>query len=127
MPVNSPKPFSAERRQTLGALGALGTFGLGGMALLAPWRSAEAATAAWKKIETQARGQTVYFNAWGGAPTINAYIQWASTQVQEQFGVTVKHVKIADVSDMVKRVRNEKLAGKTDGTVDWVWINGENF
>ncbi len=130
MPVNSPKPFSAERRQTLGALGALGalgTFGLGGMALLAPWRSAGAATAAWKKIETQARGQTVYFNAWGGAPTINAYIQWASTQVQEQFGVTVKHVKIADASDMVKRVRNEKLAGKTDGTVDLVWINGENF
>ena len=127
MPVNSPKPYSAERRQTLGALGALGTFGLGGMALLAPWRSAEAATAAWQKIETQARGQTVYFNAWGGAPTINTYIQWASTQVQEQFGITVKHVKIADASDMVKRVRNEKIAGKTDGTVDLVWINGENF
>ena len=127
MPVNSPKPFSAERRQTLGALGALGTFGLGGMALLAPWRSAGAATAAWKKIETQARGQTVYFNAWGGAPTINAYIQWAGEQVLQRYGVRVVHVKVSDAADVVKRVRNEKAAAKPEGSVDLVWINGENF
>ena len=121
MPVNSPKPFFINRRSALGALS------LGSLSLFAPWRSAGANPAAWRQIEAQARGQTVYFNAWGGAPTINAYIQWASAEVKAQFGVTVKHVKIADAADMVKRVRNEKLAGKTDGTVDLVWINGENF
>ena len=121
MPVNSPKPFFINRRSALGALS------LGSLSLFAPWRSAGANPAAWRQIEAQARGQTVYFNAWGGAPTINAYIQWASAEVKAQFGVTVKHVKIVDAADMVKRVRNEKLAGKTDGTVDLVWINGENF
>src|SRR5262245_4297851 len=32
--------------------------------------------AAWAAIVTKARGQTVYWNAWGGDPRINAYIQW---------------------------------------------------
>jgi putative thiamine transport system substrate-binding protein len=82
---------------------------------------------AWNAIETKAKGQTVYFNAWGGAETINAYIQWAAAEVQKRYGVTVQHVKVTDTADVVKRVRSEKAAGKTNGTVDLVWINGENF
>lgn len=84
-------------------------------------------TPAWSQIETQARGQTVYFNAWGGGEAINAYIQWAAGEVLQRYGVKVEHVKVTDAADVVKRVRNEKAAGKTDGTVDVVWINGENF
>jgi putative thiamine transport system substrate-binding protein len=83
--------------------------------------------APWSAVEAKAKGQTVYFNAWGGAEPINAYIQWAAAEVQKRFGVTVQHVKISDAADMVKRVRSEKAAGKTNGTVDLVWINGENF
>jgi putative thiamine transport system substrate-binding protein len=82
---------------------------------------------AWNAIEAKAKGQTVYFNAWGGAETINAYIQWAAAEVQKRYGVTVQHVKVTDTADVVKRVRSEKAAGKTNGTVDLVWINGENF
>lgn len=82
---------------------------------------------AWSRIETQARGQTVYFNAWGGSEPINAYIQWAAGVVLQRYGVKVEHVKVADAADVVKRVRHEKAAGKADGTVDLVWINGENF
>jgi len=82
---------------------------------------------AWSAIEAKARGQTVYFNAWGGAETINAYIQWAASEVEKRFGVKVEHVKVTDTADVVKRVRNEKAAGKLAGTVDLVWINGENF
>jgi putative thiamine transport system substrate-binding protein len=43
--------------------------------------------------------------------------------------VTLQHVKITDTADVVKRVRAEKAAGRgaSDGTVDLVWINGENF
>ena len=89
--------------------------------------AAHADTPAWQNTLAQARGQTVYFNAWGGAPTINAYIQWAADQVWQQFGVKVVHVKVVDTVDVVKRVRDEKAAGKTEGSVDLVWINGENF
>ena len=85
------------------------------------------ANPAWASIETRARGQTVYFNAWGGSEAINRYIQWVAAQAQQRHGVRLEHVKISDAADMVKRVRAEKAAGKTRGSVDLVWINGENF
>lgn len=86
------------------------------------------ASPAWTALLARARGQTVYFNAWAGSEPINAYIQWAATQTLQRHGVKVEHVKIADAADVVKRVRAEKAAGKaTGGSVDLIWINGENF
>ena len=81
----------------------------------------------WTAIEAEAKDQTVYFNAWAGSDTINAYIAWAGEEVKSRFGITVEHVKITDTAEVVKRVRDEVAAGKTDGSVDLVWINGENF
>lgn len=81
----------------------------------------------WSSIESEAKGQTVYFNAWAGSDTINAYIKWAGDEVMARFGVTLEHVKITDTAEVVKRVRDEVAAGKQDGSVDLVWINGENF
>ncbi len=84
--------------------------------------------AEWPVIEQQARGQTVYFNAWGGAENINRYIDWAAAQVRERFGVTVEHVKINDAAEVVKRIQTEQEAGRTrNGSVDLIWVNGENF
>ena len=101
--------------------------GLFWVALAAAPVLAQSDALAWRRIENQARGQTVYFNAWGGAPTINAYIAWAGEQVLQRFGVNLVHVKIGDAADMVKRVRNEIMAGKSKGSIDLAWINGENF
>ena len=82
----------------------------------------------WDAVLKQAKGQTVYWYAWGGEPRINDYIAWAGNQVQEKYGVTVKQVKLADTADAVSKVVSEKAAGVTDGgAVDMIWINGENF
>jgi putative thiamine transport system substrate-binding protein len=82
----------------------------------------------WGRIEARARGQTVYFNAWGGAEPINTYIRWAGEQVAQRFGVQLEHVKVTDTADVVQRVRGEKSAARLGGgSVDLVWINGENF
>ena len=82
----------------------------------------------WAEVASKARGQTVVMNAWGGSERINAYLAWAGQEIQKQFGVKLEHVKVTDTADVVKRVRNEKAAGRnTDGSVDLVWINGENF
>jgi putative thiamine transport system substrate-binding protein len=87
-----------------------------------------AAAQTWDEVLAKARGQTVYWNAWGGSQQTNDYIQWAAGRVREQFGVTVEHVKLTDTADAVARVVAEKSAGRTsDGSVDLVWINGENF
>ena len=76
----------------------------------------------------QADGQTVYFNAWGGSPTVNAYIAWAGDQLKARYGLTLVHVKLTDTADAVARILAEKTAGKTTGgSVDLVWVNGENF
>ncbi|WP_205872697.1 hypothetical protein [Limnohabitans planktonicus] len=115
-----------NRRQSLTLLGA---------AVLVPSvtpvlaQAATPSTTAWPDTERAARGQTVYFNAWAGSERINAYLQWVAGELQRDFGVKLQHVKISDAADVVKRVRAEKQAGRkdTEGTVDLIWINGENF
>ncbi|MBO6805317.1 MAG: ABC transporter substrate-binding protein, partial [Thalassospira sp.] len=82
----------------------------------------------WQSVLDQARGQTVYWHAWGGEPRINDYIAWAGEQVRERYGVEVVQVKLTDTADAVTRVLSEKTAGVHDGgAVDMIWINGENF
>jgi putative thiamine transport system substrate-binding protein len=82
----------------------------------------------WLQVVKQAKGQTVYFNAWGGSETINDYIEWAGNRVKKEYGVTVKQIKVSDTANVVNRVLAEKTAGKNkQGSVDLVWINGENF
>ena len=89
---------------------------------------AQGSSAEWSAIETAARGQKVYFNAWGGSERTNAYLQWVAAEVEKRFGVKMEHVKLTDTVEAVKRVRNEKAAGKlSDGNIDLMWINGENF
>lgn len=82
----------------------------------------------WDAVVEAARGQTVYFNAWGGEQRVNDYIAWAADRVEERYGVEVEHVKLADTADAVSRVLAEKAAGRgDDGSIDLIWINGENF
>ncbi|MEL6964509.1 MAG: ABC transporter substrate-binding protein, partial [Pseudomonadota bacterium] len=93
---------------------------------IAPSKAADNAT--WKGVLADAEGQTVYFNAWGGDETINSYIDWIGDEVKRRFDVTLKHVKLADTAEAVARVVAEKTAGREDGgSIDLIWINGENF
>jgi len=111
-----------SRRRLLLAMG-----GAAGAATLPSW--AQNASANWAGITNGARGQTVFFNAWAGSAQTNAYLQWVAVEVQKAYGIKLEHVKITDTADVVKRVRAEKAAGRKarEGTVDLVWINGENF
>jgi putative thiamine transport system substrate-binding protein len=87
-----------------------------------------AANADWARVEADAKGQTVYFNAWGGSEATNAYIGWVAQQVKSRYGVELRHVKVTDAAEVVKRVQTEVAAGRrTDGSVDLIWVNGENF
>lgn len=82
----------------------------------------------WSAIEKAASGQTVYFNAWGGSENINAYLEWVGSEMQARYGVTVVQVKLDDTASAVAKVIAEKAAGKDEGgSVDLIWINGENF
>lgn len=82
----------------------------------------------WDNILQQAQGEPVYFNAWGGNEATNQYLDWAAAQIKTQYDVTLKVVPLADTADAVRRIEAEAAAGKThNGSVDLIWINGENF
>lgn len=89
---------------------------------------ASPAMADWQATLDAARGQTVYWNAWGGDARTNAFIEWVGLETERLYGVKVEHVKLTDTAEAVTRVQAEKTAGKTDGgSVDMIWINGANF
>ena len=82
----------------------------------------------WQQVQETGKNQDVYFYAWGGDPQINAYLQWAAEQVDDQYNINLVHVKLSDTSEAVSRVLAEKSANNNDeGSVDLIWINGANF
>ncbi|WP_371924312.1 ABC transporter substrate-binding protein [Aliihoeflea sp. 40Bstr573] len=82
----------------------------------------------WDEVVEAARGQTVYFNAWGGSPNINSYIEWTAGELEKRYGIELVHVKLDDTANAVATVVAEKAAGRDEGgTIDLIWINGENF
>jgi putative thiamine transport system substrate-binding protein len=98
------------------------------LALLAVTSVTRATEPSWEAIEKTARGQTVYWNGWGGDEKVNAYIAWVGEQVKNRHGITLQHVKVTDIAETVSRILAEKYAGRNqNGTVDLMWINGENF
>ncbi len=84
--------------------------------------------ASWQQTLLAARGQTVYFNAWGGSPEINAYLVWARQEIARQYQVELVQVKVDDIAQSVSQLLAAKQAGKTsNGPIDLLWVNGENF
>ncbi len=78
-------------------------------------------------IQAEAEGQTVSLWMYGGDEQGNAYVDEILVPAAAEEGVTLRRVPIADTGDAVNRILGERQAGVTDGEVDLVWVNGENF
>lgn len=84
--------------------------------------------ATWQQTVAEARGQTVYFYAWGGSTEVNNYLRWAEREVEQRFDVTLVHVKVADIAEAVARILAEgEASSPAKSAIDLLWINGENF
>jgi putative spermidine/putrescine transport system substrate-binding protein len=82
----------------------------------------------WDSVLESARGQTVNWYLWGGSDSINAYVDnFYGTALKERYDITLNRVPLADTVDAVNQVLSEKQAGTDPGSVDLIWINGENF
>jgi len=82
----------------------------------------------WQATLDAARGQTVYWNAWGGDARTNAFIAWVGDRTEDLYDVSIEHVRLTDTAEAVTRVISERTAGQdTGGSVDLIWINGPNF
>jgi putative spermidine/putrescine transport system substrate-binding protein len=83
----------------------------------------------WDEVLAAAKGTTVNWHMWGGSDWINQQVdQNVGGPLKEKFGVTLNRVPLENTADAVNKVLNEKAGGVTaGGSIDLIWINGENF
>lgn len=81
----------------------------------------------WEEVLAAAEGQTVDLWMFGGDERGNAYVDDVLAPAAAELGVTLRRVPVADTRDALRRVLAERAAGEEDGTVDLVWVNGDNF
>lgn len=82
----------------------------------------------WNSVLAAAEGQTVNWYMWGGSESINTFVDtFYGEALQERYGITLNRVPVADTVEVVNQVLSEREAGQEVGSVDLIWINGENF
>ena len=112
----------------------LGVF-LASSVSLSPLANADTADGAslmnktWDQIVETAKGGEVNWFLWGGADHINQYVtEYVGGVLKDQYDITLNRVPLTDTAAAVNTVLSEKESGVNDkGTVDMIWINGENF
>jgi len=74
-----------------------------------------------------ARGTTVNFYGWGGDEDRNEYLgTTVAKALKDQYDITLNVVGM-DIDQILSQLSGEKQAGTQTGTIDMIWINGENF
>lgn len=81
----------------------------------------------WEQVLAAAKDKTVSLWMWGGDPQGNRYVDDVLRPSAADLGVTLRRVPVADTKDVLNRVLSERQAGEVDGSVDLVWVNGDNF
>jgi len=86
-------------------------------------------SAPWNDVVADAKGKEVRWFFWSGNPSINRYIDDdVIPQMKRLYDIRVKRVPVKDPALAINRLLAEKKVGKkSDGKVDMVWVNGENF
>ncbi|WP_299726720.1 ABC transporter substrate-binding protein [uncultured Tateyamaria sp.] len=86
-------------------------------------------TMSWPEIEELARGGEVNWFLWGGSDNINQYVtEYVGGILKDEYDITLNRVGLSDTVEAVNIVLGEKESGVLDnGSVDMIWINGENF
>ena len=82
----------------------------------------------WNELATEAEGTTVNLYMWGGSDSINSYFdEWVTPRLKEQYDISLNRVPVNDTQEILTQLLDEKTAGKEAGSIDIMWINGENF
>lgn len=85
------------------------------------------AEASLEELAAEADGTTVSFYGWGGDEALNRWLDEVyAVQLKEKYNITLDRVPM-DIEEVLNILSTEKQAGETEGTIDMIWINGENF
>ena len=78
-------------------------------------------------LEKAARGTEVRWHMWGGSAQINQWVDtYVAGEMKKRHDINVVRVPM-DAPVFVNKLLTEKAANKDTGTMDLLWINGENF
>ncbi len=91
---------------------------------------AERATPAsdWEAVLAEAEGQTVDWYMYGGDQRLNRLVRGVVRERLADLGVELRQVRVSDTAEALDTVLGEVRAGRTTGgSVDAIWVNGENF
>jgi putative spermidine/putrescine transport system substrate-binding protein len=94
-----------------------------------PMTPAEFASMQWQDVVRKARGTEVGFAMWAGDEAHNHFFRnEARKKLVDEYGIALRIVPLNDTVEAVNKLLNERSVGKiSDGSIDVVWINGENF
>ncbi len=80
----------------------------------------------WEEVLEKAKGTRVTFYGWGGSQQTNEWLDnTVAEYVLENYDVTLERVPM-NIDEILNKLLGEKQLG-AEGTIDVVWINGENF
>ena len=83
--------------------------------------------ASWEEIVAAAKGTTVTFYGWGGDENRNNWLNTTvADYVKENYDITLDVVGM-NIDEILAKLSGEKQAGSAKGSIDMIWINGENF
>lgn len=83
--------------------------------------------ASFEELMEEARGTTVTFYGWGGDEKLNQWLDNTFAPVmKEKYEITMERVPM-DIDQVLSQLSGEIQAGVEDGSIDMIWINGENF
>lgn len=75
----------------------------------------------------KSKGSEVSFYGWGGDDRLNAWLDnYFAKRLKEKYNITLKRVPM-DIDVILSQLSGEIMAGKKNGDIDMIWINGENF
>lgn len=78
-------------------------------------------------IVKEANGTKVTFYGWGGDELLNKWLKDIfSKTMKEKYNITMEIVPM-DIDQILSQLSGEIQANKKDGSIDMIWINGENF
>lgn len=81
----------------------------------------------WNEILERAKGTTVNFYGWGGSQKTNEWLDnFVGKRLKEEYDINFNRVPM-NIDDIINKLLGEKQVGAKNGTIDVVWINGENF
>lgn len=84
----------------------------------------------WSVVVERAKSEgTVNLYYWGGSDPLNVWMDSVVAPAMAEQGVTFNPVRITGTKDAVDLVLAELASGKAvgEGSVDAIWLNGENF